>query len=57
MKLVRDSGRALNGVPQFVGRPEWEPSVGRADVRIKGHFLSPSVGLLSWTLKYLARVF
>ncbi len=25
MRLVRDSGRVLNGVPQFVGRPEGEP--------------------------------
>ncbi len=24
MKLVRDSGRVLNGAPQFVGRPEGE---------------------------------
>ncbi len=25
MRLVRDSGRVLNGVPQFVGMPEGEP--------------------------------
>ncbi len=33
MKLVRDSGRVLNGAPQFVGRPEgelqWQADVGR----------------------------
>ncbi len=32
MKLVRDSGRVLNGAPQFVGRPEgerqWQADVG-----------------------------
>ncbi len=25
MRLVRDSGRVLNGVPHLVGRPEGEP--------------------------------
>ncbi len=25
MRLVRDSGRVLNGAPQFVGRPEGDP--------------------------------
>ncbi len=39
VRLVRDSGRVLNGAPQFVGRPEgkvqWQADVCRMRQRRK----------------------
>jgi len=40
VRLVRDSGRVLNGVPQLVGRPEGEPH-GRQTSAAYGRAESP----------------
>ncbi len=46
VRLVRDSGRVLNGAPQFVGRPEgelqWQADVCRVrQMRKSGFFCLP----------------